>query len=93
MPVLKAPPSQTKNETIQLRVPQDVKFRLARYSEFINASPSYVVIEMLERLFRKDAEFQDFLARYRSPQSTNEQHTTTNEQTRPSELNIENFSK
>jgi hypothetical protein len=35
MSVLKAPPQQAKNETIQLRVPQDVKFRLARYADFI----------------------------------------------------------
>ena len=93
MPVLKAPPSQPKNETIQLRVPQDVKFRLARYSEFIQASPSYVVIEMLERLFRKDGEFQDYLARCSTPQSTTEQSPTTNEQARASALNIESSSK
>jgi len=38
MAVLKAPPSKPKNETIQLRVPQDVKFRLVRYAEFINGA-------------------------------------------------------
>jgi len=93
MAVLKAPPSKPKNETIQLRVPQDVKFRLARYSEFINASPSYVVIEMLERLFRKDVEFQEYLVSYHRPQLTTEQHTSTFEQTQPAILTIENSSK
>lgn len=65
MPFLKAPPQQPKNETVQLRLSQIVKFRLARYAEFIHASPSYIVTEMLERLFRKDTEFQAYLAAYK----------------------------
>ena len=69
MSFLKPPASQPKNETIQLRVPQDVKIRLARYSEFIHASPSYVVIEMLQRLFKKDTEFQAYLAAYEVPKA------------------------
>ena len=36
MPILKAPLIQPKNETIQLRVPQELKFRLTRYAEFIH---------------------------------------------------------
>jgi predicted transcriptional regulator len=51
MPVIKSPARAPKNETIQLRVSQDIKFRLERYAEFIAASPSYVVIEMLETPF------------------------------------------
>ena len=93
MAVLKAPPSKPKNETIQIRVPQDVKLRLARYAEFINASPSYVVIEMLERLFRKDCEFQEYLASYPNPQLIAEQHTATNEETQPTKLTFENSKK
>jgi len=69
MPILKAPPAQRKNETIQLRVPQELKFRLTRYAELIHASTSYVVIEMLERLFRKDIEFQEYLAAYKPPEA------------------------
>ncbi|HEV2388841.1 MAG TPA: hypothetical protein VGS20_16480 [Candidatus Acidoferrales bacterium] len=69
MPILKAPPIQPKNETLQLRVSQDLKFRLTRYAEFIHAAASYVVSEALERLFRKDAEFQDYLATYKPPES------------------------
>jgi len=68
MPVLKAPPQQPRNETLQLRVPEGIKFRLARYAEFIHASPSFIVVELLERLFRKDAEFQAYLLTY-TPQS------------------------
>jgi hypothetical protein len=67
MAILKAPPLQPKNETIQLRVSEELKFRLIRYAEFIHASTSYVVSEMLERLFRKDAEFQEYLAAYKPP--------------------------
>jgi predicted DNA-binding protein len=67
MAILKAPPMQPKNETVQLRVSQELKFRLTRYAEFIHATTSYVVSEMLERLFRKDSEFQEYLAAYKAP--------------------------
>lgn len=69
MAILKAPPRQPKNETIQLRVSQDLKFRLTRYAEFLHATTSYVVSEALERLFRKDDEFQEYLAAYKPPES------------------------
>ena len=71
MPILKAPPVQPKNETLQVRVSQDLKFRLMRYAEFIHANASYVVAAGLERLFRKDAEFQKYLASHRPPESGN----------------------
>jgi predicted transcriptional regulator len=71
MAILKAPPTQPTNETLQLRVSQDLKFRLTRYAEFIHATASYVVSEALERLFRKDAEFQKYLATYTPPESEN----------------------
>ena len=71
MAILKAPPAEPKNETLQLRVSQDLKFRLMRYAEFIHANSSYVVTAALERLFRKDAEFQEFLASYRPETSGN----------------------
>jgi hypothetical protein len=69
MPILKAPPAQPKNETLQLRVSQDLKFRLMRYADFIHANASYVVTATLERLFCKDAEFQEFFASYKPPES------------------------
>ena len=71
MAILKAPPTQPKNETLQLRVSQELKSRLTRYAEFIHATASYVVSEALERLFRKDAEFQEYLATYTPPESGN----------------------
>jgi hypothetical protein len=43
MPILKAPPIQPKNETLQLRVSQDLKLRLMCYAEFIHATASYVL--------------------------------------------------
>lgn len=69
MPILKAPPTEPKNETLQLRVSQDLKFKLMRYAEFIHANASYVVTAALERLFRKDVEFQEFLVSYKPPES------------------------
>jgi hypothetical protein len=69
MPILKAPSAQPKNETLQLRVSQNLKFRLMRYADFIHANASYVVSAALERLFCKDAEFQDYLAANKPPES------------------------
>ena len=64
MAILKAPPLQPKNETIQLRVSQDLKFRLTRYAEFIHASTSHVVSEALNRIFEKDRDFKTWLEQH-----------------------------
>jgi predicted transcriptional regulator len=69
MPILKAPPAQPKNETLQLRVSQNLKFRLMRYADFIHANASYVVSAALERLFCKDEEFQEYLAAHKPQES------------------------
>lgn len=69
MPILKTPPIQPKNETLQLRVSQDLKLRLMCYADFIHASASYVVSAALERLFHKDTEFQEYLATCKPPQA------------------------
>jgi predicted transcriptional regulator len=82
MPILKAPPIQPKNETLQLRVSQDLKFRLMCYAEFIHASASYVVSAALERLFRKDTEFQEYLATHKSPESLNHSEEEQEQQPR-----------
>lgn len=80
MPILKAPPVQPKNEILQLRVPQDLKFRLMRYAEFIHANASYVVTAVLERLFQKDADFQEYLATYKPLQAGNHSEEEANHQ-------------
>jgi predicted transcriptional regulator len=63
MPILKSPPKAAKNETLQLRVEEEIKMNLHRYAEFLNSSESYVVSEALRLLFRKDREFRDWLDR------------------------------
>jgi hypothetical protein len=63
MPILKSPPKVAKNETLQLRVEEEIKIKLRRYAEFLNSSESYVVSEALKLLFRKDSEFRDWLER------------------------------
>jgi len=80
MPILKAPPIQPKNETLQLRVSQDLKFRLMCYAEFIHASASYVVSAALERLFQKDTEFREYLESHTPPQSGNHSEEEGEEQ-------------
>lgn len=61
MPILKAPAKQSKNESLQLRVSTEFKQKLQSYAEFLNATPSYVVTEALDRIFRKDKEFRAWL--------------------------------
>ena len=55
--ILKAPPKQPKTVTVQARVEESVKTQLELYTEFIDASPSYVITESLKLLFRKDDDF------------------------------------
>ena len=43
--LLRSPPKQPKAVTVQARVEESVKTQLECYAEFIDASPSYVIIE------------------------------------------------
>jgi hypothetical protein len=61
MAILKPPPKQPKNETLQLRVEEEIRLKLRKYAEFIKSSDSYVVSEALKLLFRKDDEFKVWL--------------------------------
>jgi hypothetical protein len=61
LPILKVPPKQAKNESLQLRVSTEFKLNLQHYSEFLGATPSYVVIEALNRVFEKDRDFKTWL--------------------------------
>ena len=65
MPILKAPPKQPKTTVVQLRLDDDVKLKLAKYAEFLDCSPSYVVTEALKLVCGKDKEFQSWLTRER----------------------------
>ena len=61
MAILKSPPRPPKNETLQIRVEEEIKRKLHKYAEFISSSESYVVSEALKLLFRKDTEFKDWV--------------------------------
>jgi predicted transcriptional regulator len=61
MPILKPPPKVAKNETLQLRIEEEIKMKLRRYADFLNSSESYVVSEALKMLFKKDDEFKSWL--------------------------------
>ena len=62
MAVLKAPPKQSKTAVVQLRLDDEAKARLARYAQFLDCSPSYVVTEALKLVYNKDKEFQAWLS-------------------------------
>jgi len=66
MAILKSPEPLPKNVTLQIRVSQKIKSCLIRYAEFIHSTPSYVASQVLERLFKKDLEFQRYLANYKA---------------------------
>ena len=61
MAILKSPPRPPKNETLQIRVEEEIRAKLHKYAEFIDSSESYVVSEALRLLFRKDDEFKVWL--------------------------------
>ena len=62
MAVLKAPPKQPKTTVVQLRLDEEAKTKLAKYAEFLDCSPSYVVTEALKLVCNKDKEFQSWLS-------------------------------
>lgn len=62
MAVLKAPPKQPKTTVVQLRLDEESRMKLAKYAEFLDCSPSYVVTEALKLVYSKDKEFQSWLA-------------------------------
>lgn len=62
MAVLKAPLKQPKTTVVQLRLDDDAKVNLAKYAEFLDCSPSYVVTEALKLVYHKDKEFQSWLS-------------------------------
>jgi predicted transcriptional regulator len=61
MSVLKSPPKQPRNATLQVRVDQELKLKLDKYAEFLDSSVAYVVSEALRLVFNKDAEFKEWL--------------------------------
>ncbi len=75
LPLLKSQPKQPKSATIQIRVEEDVKLRLDKYTEFIDSSPAYVVTEALKLLFNKDGEFKSWLGQH----TNNHNHEKTEE--------------
>src|SRR5208282_1938905 len=62
MAVLKAPPKQPKTTVVQLRLDEEAKTKLAKYAEFLDCSPSYVVTEALKLVCQKDKQFQSWLS-------------------------------
>jgi predicted transcriptional regulator len=61
MSVLKAPPKQPRNATLQIRVDEELKLKLDRYAEFLDSTAAYVVSEALKLVFNKDGEFKEWL--------------------------------
>lgn len=61
MSILKAPPRQPRNATLQLRVDEELKLKLDKYAEFLDSTTAYVVSEALKLVFNKDAEFKKWL--------------------------------
>jgi hypothetical protein len=62
MSILKAPPKQPKTTVVQLRLDDEARLKLAKYAEFLDCSPSYVVTEALKLVCNKDKEFQSWLS-------------------------------
>ena len=60
MSLLKAPPQQRKNVTLQVRIDEDLRGRLVEYTDFLGSSESYVVSEALRLIFEKDREFKEW---------------------------------
>ena len=76
MSVLKAPPKQPKNATLQVRIDEDLKYKVEKYAEFLETTGAYVVSEALRLVFNKDAEFKEWLeGQKRNAQQAEREHT------------------
>jgi hypothetical protein len=64
MALLKAPSKQPKTTTLQVRLEEEVRHKLDKYAEFIDANASYVVSEALKLLFKKDEEFKRWVGHH-----------------------------
>ena len=62
MSVLKAPPKQPKTTVVQLRLDEEARTTLTKYAEYLECSPSHVVMEALKLVHRKDKPFQSWLS-------------------------------
>ena len=62
MAILKVPPKQPKTTVVQLRLDEEARVKLAKYAEFLDCSPSHVVIEALKLVYSRDKEFQSWLS-------------------------------
>jgi transposase len=69
MPILKARPKQPKTTVVQLRLDEEARSTLTKYSEYLECSPSHVVTEALRLVRRKDKEFQSWLSGERTKAS------------------------
>jgi len=71
MAILKAPPKQLKTTVVQFRLDSDTGAKLAKYTEFLGCSPSYVIAEAVKLICRKDKEFQSWLSGQHADNSSN----------------------
>jgi hypothetical protein len=80
--LLKAPPKQPRTSPVQIRLDDEAKAKLAKYAEFIDCSSSYVVGEALKLLYRKDTEFQSWLAQHTNNDNPAEKTETALQETK-----------
>lgn len=62
MTLLKAPPKQPKTTVVQVRLDEEARSTLTKYTEYLGCSPSHVVTEALKLVHRKDKDFQTWLS-------------------------------
>jgi hypothetical protein len=72
LPLLKAPPKKPKTASLQVRIEEEVRYKLDAYAEFIDSSPSYVVTEALKLLFKRDEEFKHWSDQYTNHHNNHE---------------------
>jgi hypothetical protein len=72
LPLLKAPPKKPKTASLQVRIEEEVRYKLDAYAEFIDSSPSYVVREALKLLFKRDEEFKCWSAQHTNHNNNHE---------------------
>ncbi len=61
MAIINKPPAKVARKAITVRMPEPIVMELHRYATFLDGILSYVAVEALKLVFRKDAQFSEWL--------------------------------
>ncbi|MGH9451063.1 MAG: hypothetical protein ACRD11_11055 [Terriglobia bacterium] len=75
MALLKRPALVITKRQYHIRIDEPLADKAERYAEFIDAKIDHVVSEALDYIFKKDSQFNEWLAKHPAPATTSQAET------------------